>query len=226
MSRRLPVAAPVLLRETGPTVVAAIGPSGMGKTTTIAKLAIQFGVKDRRRVGLINEDFRRPGAEGQINNLGRMFGLAIATASGPGEMREAVESLAGQELILIDTSGRSPLDGDAIGALTETLRAAGVHETHLVLSSLASDRTLAGLAERFRPAGFDRIIMTKLDESLCRGDILNAMSRLADGLSYVTSSPDYSAPIRAADRAWLAELILGNPGGEGRTGGEYGEAAT
>jgi flagellar biosynthesis protein FlhF len=207
--RRIPVAAPVLLREDGPAIVALIGPSGMGKSTSLAKLAIQFGVKGGKRVAVVNEDMRRPGADGQMQNLGRLFGLPVATASCPDEMRDAVHSLGGPDLILVDTAGRSPRDAEGIRFLAEILRAAGAHEIHLAVSSYVSGRTMEETAERFRPAGFDRIILTKLDECLDCGAVLNLASRLSNGLSYVTSGPDYSTPILPADGDWLAGFAFG-----------------
>ena len=219
--RRIPVAAPVFLREDGPAVVALIGPSGMGKSTSLAKLAIQFGVKGGKRVALVNEDMRRSGADGQMRNLGRLFGLPVATASDPDEMRDAVRSLGGPDLILVDTAGRSPRDAEGIRSLAGILRAAGAHEIHLAVSSHVSGRTMAETTERFRPAGFDRIILTKLDECLDCGAVLNLASRFSSGLSYVTSGPDYSTPIRPADGGWLADFALGRAGREG--GGDGNE---
>ncbi|MDR3077480.1 MAG: hypothetical protein LBV15_01805 [Planctomycetota bacterium] len=227
VARRIPEAAPIASRRDGPTVAAMIGSSGVGKSTSVAKLAIRLGVKGKRSVGIVNEDMRRPGAEGQMNNLGRIFGLPVATASGPDEMRDAVGSMTGCDLILVDTAGRSPRDEAGIGQLAKILRAAGADEIHLLLSSLSSERTLLESAARFRPAGFNRVVFTKLDECFRHGGILNAASRLSEGLSYVTTGPEYASPIRPAESAWLADLILGRadvaaeaaaPRGEG--GGE------
>ena len=209
VARRIPEAAPIVRRPDGPTVAAMIGSSGVGKSTSVAKLAIRLGVKGKQSVGIVNEDVRRPGAEGQMNNLGRIFGLPVATAASPDEMRDAVRSMAGCDLILVDTAGRSPRDADGVRRLAEMLRIAEADEIHLLLSGLSSDRTLLETASGFRPAGFNRVVFTKLDECFRYGDILNASSRFSEGLSYVTTGPEYTSPIRPAESAWLAGLILG-----------------
>ncbi len=209
VARRVPSAGPLLLAEGRPTVAALIGPSGVGKSTSVVKLAIQFAVRGGKSVGVINEDLRRPGADGQINNLGRLFGISVSTASEPSEIRDVVKSMAGRDLILVDTGGRSPRDARGIEELAELVRAAGADETHLLLSSASSEKTLLETTARFKPTGFDRVILTKLDECLSYGSLLNVAARLADGLSYLTSGPDYGNPIRPADGGFLADLVLG-----------------
>lgn len=209
VARRIPVAAPVLAAEGRPTVVALVGASGVGKSTSLVKLAIQHVMLGGKRVGVINEDLRRPGAEGQINNLGRMFGISVTTAASAGEIANVVKSMSGRDIILIDTSGRSPRDEGGIRRLDEILRTAGVDEIHLLLSGVSSERTMRETVLRYRPLGFDRIIMTKLDECVSFGCLANVGAWLETGLSYVTTGPDYTKPIEAADSRRLAELVLG-----------------
>ena len=209
VARRIPIAGPLLLSEGGTTVVALVGPSGVGKSTSVVKLAIRFAVHGGKTVGVVNEDLRRPGADGQINNLGRLFGISVVTASTPSEMRDAVKSLSGRDLILLDTGGRSPRDAAGIASLAEILTAAGASETHLLLSSVSSERMMTETLARYRPAGYNRVVLTKLDECVSFGGVLKAASRLSEGLSYVTTGPDYSRPIQTADSLMLADLALG-----------------
>lgn len=209
VARRIPSAGPVLPREGKPTVVALIGASGVGKSTSVVKLAIHFAMKGQLSVGVINEDLRRPGADGQINNLGRLFGLSVTTASEPEEVADVVRSMANRDLILLDTGGRSPRDTKGIERLAAIVKAAGADETHLLLPCVGSLRTLRDTVDRYRPTGFDRIMLTKLDECLSYGDVLNIGAELPEGVSYVTTGPDYTKPIEPADSEALAELVLG-----------------
>ncbi len=209
VARRFPSAGPLLLEEKGPTVIALVGASGVGKTTSVAKLAIHFTMNMRKSVGLINEDRRRPGAESQINNLNRIFGIPVATATEPGEMRDVMRSMAGRDLILLDTGGRAPRDDAGIGRLADIIRAAGAHETHLLLSGVHSEKTMRETALRFRPTGVNRVILTKLDECVTFGGLLNVAAEMPEGLSYVTDGPNYTRPIEPADAGVLAELVLG-----------------
>lgn len=209
LARRFPTAGPLLPAERGPTVIAVVGASGVGKSTSVVKLAIQFAMKMQKSVGVVNEDLRRPGADSQINNLGRLFGIAVSTASEPSEMRDTIGSMSSRDLILLDTGGRSPRDGRGIERLADIVRAAGATETHLILSSVNSEKTMRETAARYGPTGFNRVILTKLDECVSYGGLANVCSELPEGISYVTTGPDYTRPIEAADGTMLAGLILG-----------------
>ncbi len=209
LARRIPCAGPVLPSEGRPTVVALVGASGVGKSTSVVKLAIHFTMHMGKSVGVINEDLRRPGADGQINNLGRMFGIGVTTATEATEIRDVVKSMSGREVILIDTGGRSPRDARGIERLAGILRAAGVDETHLLLSGVSSEETMRQTVRRFQPLNFNRVMLTKLDECITHGCLVNIGADLAAGLSYVTTGPDYTCPIEQADGVELAELVLG-----------------
>lgn len=222
VARRFPMAGPLLPAENGPTVIAVIGASGVGKSTSIAKLAIQYVMNAQKSVGVINEDLRRPGADSQINNLGRLFRISVSTASEPDEMRDAVRSMSGKDLILLDTGGRSPRDEKGIERLARIIEAVGATETHLLLSGVSSEKTMRETVNRYRPTGFNRIILTKLDECISFGSLLNVCSEFSDGLSYLTTGPDYTKPIESADGMMLAELVLGLRGIEAESDGQEG----
>lgn len=222
LARRFPMAGPLLPSESGPTVIAVIGASGVGKSTSISKLAIQYFMNEQKSVGVINEDLRRPGADSQINNLGRLFPISVSSASEPEEVRDALRSMSGKDLILLDTGGRSPLDKKGIDRLAQIIDVVGATETHLVLSGVSSEKTMRETVNRYRPTGFNRIIVSKLDECISFGSLLNVCSEVAVGLSYLTTGPTYTKPMEPADGMMLAELVLGLRGIEVESDGLEG----
>ncbi|MDR3211735.1 MAG: hypothetical protein LBU79_07455 [Planctomycetota bacterium] len=208
IAKRIPVAGPILLREDGPTVVAFIGPTGVGKSTTVAKLAVDFSLRGRQ-VGLINEDRSRPAADYQLKNLGQIMTMPAETASSPEDMRHLIESMSDLDLILIDTGGRSPRDKSGLDELADMLEAAKPDETHLVLASVTASRNIADITERFRPLNFNRLILSKLDEIPSYGTLLTLAAALGDGISYVTTGQKYKDSFLTAESAPLAGLVTG-----------------
>lgn len=196
-------------RDGRPLTIVLIGPTGVGKTTTLAKLAATFKLRHGRRVGLITADTYRIAAVDQLRTYANIIGLPLNVALTPGEMRQAVRAMRDQDVILIDTAGRSKNDGDRIAELRRFVEAADPHEVHLVLSSTAGEKVLVREAEAFGAVGVDKIVLTKLDEAVSFGMLVNVVRRIGKNLSFFTTGQEVPDQIEVSRPERLAELILG-----------------
>lgn len=205
----LPIAPPIAARAGTRRVVALVGPTGVGKTTTVAKLAANFKLVHGLRLGLVTVDTYRIAAVEQLRTYAEIIDLPLAVANDPGEMRSAIEGLGPVDLVLIDTAGRSPRDEVKIRELADFLAAARPDEVHLVLSATSGERSLRAAVERFAVVRADRLILTKLDEADGLGGILAVIGRASLPVSYLTTGQAVPDDIEPADRRRLARLILG-----------------
>lgn len=194
----------------GPLVVALIGPTGVGKTTTIAKLAASYKLRHGKSVALITSDTYRIAAVDQLRTYAGIIGLTLKVVLTPQEMAQAVASLSNHDVILIDTAGRSQFNADRLVELQEFLTAAGPTETHLVLSTTASEQVLLKTAESFAPLRPSRVILTKLDEAVNFGVIVNVARRLNTQLSFITTGQEVPDDIEQSHPDRLARLVLEN----------------
>jgi flagellar biosynthesis protein FlhF len=192
-----------------PLTIALIGPTGVGKTTTLAKLAAAFKLREGRRVGLVTCDTYRIAAVDQLRTYANIMGLELKVALTPVETRRAVGSLRDRDVILIDTAGRGSNDTGRIDELLQCLRAADPHEVHLVLSSTASEKVLLREAEAFTRAGANRIVLTKLDEAVSFGVLINVMQKIGKKLSFITTGQEVPDHIEPGEPRRLAQLVLG-----------------
>jgi flagellar biosynthesis protein FlhF len=208
IERDIHVCDPIQLTSSCPRVVALIGPTGVGKTTTIAKLAADFRLRRQRRVGLITVDTYRIAAVEQLRTYAEIIDLPMEVVSTPREMRLAVDRLSGLDLILIDTAGRSPRDEVQIQELKSLLTEAGADEVHLVLSSAAGATSLIRATQRFRQVGVTALLLTKLDEAAAMGGLLTLLQDSRLPVSYVTCGQNVPDDIRPADGEELARMIL------------------
>jgi flagellar biosynthesis protein FlhF len=224
VSRMIPIAAPSPLAETGRArLVALVGPTGVGKTTTIAKLAANYKLRENRRVGLVTIDTYRIAAVSQLATYAQIIDVPLKVALTPAELKQAVEELRTQcDIILLDTAGRSPNDALKLNELRGFLSAVTPDETHLVLSSTALPSALQAAIDRFRPLGVNRVILTKLDEAVRFGIILQIVRQVDASLSYVTTGQDVPDDIEVSSSRRLAQWIVtrslddvGEPGGKG-----------
>jgi flagellar biosynthesis protein FlhF len=190
-------------------VAALVGPTGVGKTTTIAKLAANFRLKDKRRVGLITIDTYRIAAIEQLRTYANIIDLPMQVVSTPKEIREAVRRMGGLDLVLIDTAGRSPKDEVRLQELRSFISEASADEVHLVLSSTAASHTLEQTAERFGAVGITSLLFTKLDEANGLGNLLPVLRSSRLPLSYLTNGQKVPDDIEVADPPQIAKLILG-----------------
>ncbi len=210
-ARVLAPAAPIqLTRKTGrATVVALVGATGVGKTTTIAKLAAQFRLKQGCRVGLITIDTYRIAATEQLRTYAEIIDAPLEVVLTPQEMKPALERLRDCDVVLIDTAGRSQFDREKLSELGEFLSVAEPDETHLVLSATSSQAVLLKAMEEFSSLNVDRVIFTKLDEAVGIGTFLAVCHKLDAKLSYVTTGQDVPSDIEESDGRKLAEMIVG-----------------
>ncbi|HLO39724.1 MAG TPA: flagellar biosynthesis protein FlhF, partial [Phycisphaerales bacterium] len=157
-----------------PQVIALIGPTGVGKTTTIAKLAADHALRKHRRVALITADTYRIGAVDQLRAYAQIIGIPLHVAATPEDMTLALSRCADADIILIDTAGRSPSDHQRLDELAPILDAAHPAHRVLVLSAAASDTAIERTTRRFSDLNPDRIILSKLDEAVALGVCINA----------------------------------------------------
>lgn len=224
VERMLPADGPVEVDpDGGPRVIALVGPTGVGKTTTVAKLAAHFKLRENRRVGLITTDTYRIAAVEQLKAYAQIMDVPLEVVFEPGELEAAFDRLADCDLVLVDTSGRSHRDTARIqqlGCFLEASRAAAVRrapsgpaerggmEVHLLLSCASDESQLLEVAERFAVLDVDRVVFTKLDEAVGLGVLLNVASRLKWRLSYLTTGQEVPHDIEVGRRRRVAELIL------------------
>lgn len=192
-------------------VVALVGPTGVGKTTTIAKLAADLKLRRGLRVGLITADTYRIAAVEQLRTYAGIIGLPLRVALSPEEMAEARRSLADHDVVLVDTAGRSPRDAERVEQTGAFLDAARADEVHLVLSAAAGARTLGLAADRFAPLGGERlrVILSKVDEGESIGAALGVAHGLGCPVSYLTTGQEVPDDVEPATGERLAGLLLG-----------------
>jgi flagellar biosynthesis protein FlhF len=204
----IPVAPPIQAIAGARRVVALVGPTGVGKTTTVAKLAANFKLAHGVRVGLITVDTYRIAAVEQLRTYAEIIDLPLAVVNDPVEMPRAFDQLGTVDLVFIDTAGRSPRDEVKIRELAEFLSQARPDEVHLVLSALTGHRSLRAAIEQFTVVHIDRLILTKLDEADSLGGILAVLGLSSRPISYLTTGQAVPDDIEPIDRKRLARLIL------------------
>lgn len=206
----LPIAPPIAAVSHARRVVALVGSTGVGKTTTVAKLAANCKLVQNLEVGLVTVDTYRIAAVEQLRTYAEIIGLPLAVVGAPSEMRSAIESLGDVDLVLIDTAGRSPRDEVKVRELSEFLAQARPDEVHLVLSATSTERSLRAAVERFALVHADRLILTKLDEADGLGGALAVIAQAGLPVSYLTTGQSVPDDIEHAERHRLARLVLGD----------------
>jgi flagellar biosynthesis protein FlhF len=191
-----------------PTMVAVVGPTGVGKTTTVAKLAAQYYLQERLPVTLITADTYRIAAVEQLRTYANILSLPLEIVMTPAALGQVLQKRRGRELLLLDTPGRSPQNRAQLQELRDLLAVARPDETHLLVGMQTRLRDLWDIARGFHVLEPNRLVFTKLDESTTFGNVLNFAHHTRLPLAYLTTGqtvPDDIAPV-SSDR--LAHLLL------------------
>ena len=209
VARGIQVAGPIEVPAGQRRVVALVGPTGVGKTTTIAKLAAGFRLQARRKVALVTIDTFRIAAVQQLQAYAEIMDLAMETVQSAEEMTAALERLRDADLVLVDTAGRSPRSEGHIGQLSAMLRIANPDATHLVLSATSSRDAIQNIIDGFSPVKPTAAILTKLDETTQLAGPLSALSGQTIPISYLTTGQQVPDDIETATTARLTQNLLG-----------------
>jgi flagellar biosynthesis protein FlhF len=200
--------------EGRPKVVVFIGPTGVGKTTTIAKIASKLKLTDHKRVALITADTYRISAVEQLNTYAEIIDVEIKVVYTPEEMTKAIRSFKEYDYILVDTAGRSHKNEEQIKELSEYLAAVKKvktvdMDTILVLSATTKYKDLIQIVSSYDFADDFRLLFTKLDETSAYGNILNIKLQTGAGLTYFTMGQNVPDDIEKVNVQWLARQIIG-----------------
>ncbi|GAG31190.1 unnamed protein product, partial [marine sediment metagenome] len=167
-----------------PRVIALIGPTGVGKTTTIAKLAANYHLREKKRVALITIDTYRIAAVDQLRTYAEIINVPMKAVLTGGQLYQAIQAMRRMDVVLIDTAGRCQNDEMRLNQLGAFLGAANCDEVHLVISAAANPRVGMQTLDRFGRLGPNRILITKLDEAVNFGMILNVAAAGDAAVSY------------------------------------------
>ena len=195
-------------------VLAFVGTTGVGKTTTIAKLAAQYGLVERKRVGVITLDTQRIAAAQQLQTYGDILRVPVKIAHDKAEMVAQLSDYAreGMDLVLLDTAGRSPNDMLPLGETAHLFEHIGVIQKFLAIPASLAARDMENVIARFKNTlSPDAMILTKLDEATdnaCFGKLMNVQAKFGIPLAYVTTGQKVPDDIAYPDSHAIAARIL------------------
>ena len=193
-----------------PTVVLFVGPTGVGKTTTLAKIAANYSLNHKKVVGLITADTYRIAAVDQLKTYADILGLPVSVVYSSLEIKAAIEKYKDKDIVLIDTAGRVPKEKEQFDELKNLVIAAEADEVYLVLSSTPSMPICNQIIDSYDFLENYKLIFTKLDETPVIGVLLNARHYTNKSLSYITTGQSVPDDIEVVDTGKLTKNLLGS----------------
>ncbi len=203
----------IQFREDGrPTIVLFVGPTGVGKTTTLAKIAAGYSLNHQKKIGMITADTYRIAAVEQLKTYAEILNIPVSVIYTPQEVKEAISQHADKDLILIDTAGRSHKNPSQFSEIKMLAAAADADEVFLVLSCSMSRKACKEILKHYSFLRNYKLLFTKLDEAHVPGVILNARYITGKRLSYTTAGQSVPDDIEIANIESIAKSILNSYG--------------
>jgi flagellar biosynthesis protein FlhF len=190
-----------------PKVVSVVGPTGVGKTTCIAKLSVIAKILHQLDVGLISVDTYRLGAIDQLRIFSEISNIDMLIAYEPEEMPGLLKSFKNKDIVFIDTAGRSQKNSDHLAKTKKYLDPINIDETFLVLSATNSTKNIFDTAEKFKSFNYDSFIFTKIDEGVSFGNLLNTVTNFNVPVTFLSNGQVIPDDIISADSEFIANLI-------------------
>lgn len=209
LKKLFPPNVPTAMSQDQKTLVL-IGATGVGKTTTVAKMAARAKLNERKSVGLITLDTFRIAAVDQLQKYANIIGVPLEVVSDPIEFKRAIKRFKseGVQLTIVDTAGRGQRDELKMRELQEFLSIVPDAEVHLVLSTIIHPRSMKNVAARFMPFGVHRLVLTKLDETDSFGSLVQPLVAINKPVSYLTDGQNVPDDIMVSDPDRLADLVF------------------
>lgn len=202
-------AQPIELSEGKRVIVAVVGPTGVGKTTTIAKLAAKFTLYHEKKVAMITADTFRVGAIEQLKTYGELLEIPVEVIYQNEDVKRALDKVKGYDLVLMDTMGSSPNNKMQIKRIKNLLDAVNPDEIHMVISATTKSKDIGEILKGYKELNFQKLIVTKLDETKTYGLIINTVKEVNKSLSYFTAGQNVPDDIEVASTEKLVEMLLG-----------------
>jgi flagellar biosynthesis protein FlhF len=201
-------------RSARPRIFILVGPTGVGKTTTIAKLAavygLGFGGQERLKLSLITIDNYRIGAKMQIESYGEIMGIPVTCIESYDALKQRIELDSDKDMILIDTIGKSPKDFVKLAEMRQLLEGTGrPTEVHLAVSATTKTKDLKEIFQQFEPFGYQSVVLTKLDETSVVGNLLSLLWEKQKPVSFLTDGQSVPQDIQRATTERLMKPLLG-----------------
>ncbi len=198
----------ITLSDGQPTVVVLIGPTGVGKTTTLAKLAAQYSVIMKKKVGIMTCDTYRIAAVEQLKTYSEIMDVPIKVIYQSSDIQAAMQEYKDMDLILVDTAGRSHRDSMRLMELQKMLDNFGKQQAFLVISATTNYKNVIDIISNYGFLKDYRILITKVDENISNGILLNIAVKSGKPLSYITTGQSVPDDIEKVDGERIASLIL------------------
>ena len=189
-------------------VIALVGPTGVGKTTTVAKLAAVFSVLNYKTVGLISIDAYRIAAYDQLKTYAEIIGLPVELALSPQGARDAIDKFADQDIIIVDSVGRSPNHQIHMAELHGYMQVIRPTEVHLTVSASVKFEDLVRIVDRYKTLDVSRIIFTKLDETVALDTVVNGAYYTKYPISYLGVGQTVPDDLEVADIEKMSNFLL------------------
>lgn len=209
LNRLIPEHGPLQLVEGRTSYVALIGATGVGKTTTIAKLAAIHKFQMNKKVGFITLDTYRIAAVDQLRKYAEIMNAPLEVVHSPEEFGPAIERLKDRDLVLVDTAGRNQKSSIKKQELLNYFRFTPIEEIYLVLSSTASEKNIQSNIKEFSDFPISSLIITKIDEAVTYGPILSIVAKANRSVAYITTGQEVPQDIEVSNPLKLTEMILG-----------------
>ena len=184
-----------------------VGPTGVGKTTTIAKIAGHAAARHGKKVAMISTDAQRVTGQEQLSRYGQLLGITTFRCSEPGALKGLVESLDDYDLVLVDTPGCSPSDLARLGKLERDLKDLGAR-VRLVLSATTKSEDVSRIYKRFQRLSPRSVVLTKMDETETKGLMVGELLRFLLPVSYITEGQHVPEDLLLPNGSELARLMV------------------